>query len=67
MSTDMVKNIFKDNPLKNFTNATKERYWSIVRSDRFVRFKKTAVTLASFQKDGKHFFLRDKLNSSQSG
>jgi hypothetical protein len=24
MSTDMVKNIFKDNPLKNFTNATKE-------------------------------------------
>jgi hypothetical protein len=24
MSTDMVKNIFKDNPLKIFTNAAKE-------------------------------------------
>ena len=29
--------------------------------------KKTAVTLASYQKEGKHFYLRDKLNSSQSG
>jgi hypothetical protein len=30
-------------------------------------FLKTAITLASFQNDGKHFFLRDKLNSLQSG
>jgi hypothetical protein len=30
-------------------------------------FIKSAITLASFQNDGKHFFLRDKLNSSQSG
>jgi hypothetical protein len=30
MSKDMVKNIFKDSPLKNFTNTTKKRYWSIV-------------------------------------
>jgi hypothetical protein len=29
-------------------------------------FLKTAVTLASFQNDGTHFFLRDKLNSLQS-
>ena len=38
MSKEMVKNIFKDSPLKNCTNTTKKRYWSIVRSDRFVRF-----------------------------
>ena len=30
-------------------------------------FLKTAITLASFQNDGKQFFLRDKLNSLQSG
>jgi hypothetical protein len=30
-------------------------------------FLKTAVTLAGFQNDGKHIFLRDKLNSLQSG
>ena len=30
MSKDMVKNIFKDSPLKYFTNTTKKRYWSIV-------------------------------------
>jgi hypothetical protein len=38
MSKDMVKNIFKDSPLKNCTNITKKRCWSIVRSDWFVRF-----------------------------
>jgi hypothetical protein len=36
ISKDMVKNIFKDSPLKYFTNTTKKRYWSIVRSDCFV-------------------------------
>jgi hypothetical protein len=30
-------------------------------------FLKTAVTLAGFQNDEKHIFLRDKLNSLQSG
>jgi hypothetical protein len=30
-------------------------------------FLKTAVTLAGFQNDGKHIFLKDKLNSLQSG
>jgi hypothetical protein len=32
MSKDVDKNIFKDCPLINFTNTTKKRYWSIVRS-----------------------------------
>jgi hypothetical protein len=30
-------------------------------------FLETAITLTSFQNEGKHVFLRDKLNSVQSG
>ena len=50
MSTDMVKNLFKDSSLKNSTNTTKKRYWSIVRSDRFVRFLKNCCNVSKFPK-----------------
>ena len=67
MATDMIKSIFKDSSLKNVTNTTKKRYWSIVRSDRFVRFHKNCYNVSEFPKRRKIFFLRDKLNSLQSG
>ena len=50
MSTDMAKNIFKDSSLKNSTNTTKKQYWSIVRSDRFVRFFENCCNVSKFPK-----------------
>ena len=55
MATNMAKNIFKDSSLKNFTNTTKKRYWSIVRSDRFVRFLKNCYNVSEFPKRRKTF------------
>jgi hypothetical protein len=40
---------------------------SVLGSDRFVRFLKNCYNVSKFQKDGKHCFLRDKLNSFLSG
>jgi hypothetical protein len=41
--------------LKYFTNTTKKRYWSIVRSDRFVRFHKNCYNVSKFPKRRKTF------------
>ena len=41
MLKDMVKNIFKDSPLKNCTNTTKKRYWSIVNVNKFPKRQET--------------------------
>ena len=55
MSTDMVKNIFKDISLQNSANTTKKRYWSIVQSDRFVRFLKNCCNVSRFPKRRKTY------------
>ena len=63
MSTDMVKTYLKTVLLTQLKRDIGLQYEVIDLSD----FLKTAVTLAGFQNDGKHIFLRDKLNSLQSG
>jgi hypothetical protein len=60
----MVKNIFKDSPLKKKLRSDIGLLFEAIDLPGFL---KTAITLASFQNDGKQFFLRDKLNSLQSG
>ena len=67
MSTDMVKTYLKTVLSKILLTQLKSDiglYYEVIDLSDFL---KTAVTLAGFQNDGKHIFLRDKLNSLQSG
>ena len=67
MPTDMVKTYLKTDLLKILLAQLRSDIDLQFEAIDFPDFLKTAVTLASFQKDGNHFFLRDKLNSSQVG
>ena len=68
IATNMIKTIFKGSSFKNVINTTKKRLLALqFEAIDLPDFLKTAIILASFQNDGKHFFLRDKLNSLQSG
>ena len=67
MSTDMVKTYSKTVLSKILLTQLKSDIGLLYEVIDLSDFWKTAVTLAGFQNDGKHIFLRDKLNSLQSG
>ena len=67
MSTDMVKTYLKTVLSEIILTQLKSDIGLLFEVIDLSDFFKTAVTLASFQNDGKHIFLRDKLNSLQSG
>ena len=67
MSTDMVKTYLKTVFSTILLTQLKSDIGLKYEVIDLLNFLKTAVTLAGFQNDGKHIFLRDKLNSLQSG
>ena len=67
MSTDMDKTYLKTVLSKTILTQLKSDIGLLYEVIDLSDFLKTAVTLAGFQNDGKHIFLKDKLNSLQSG
>ena len=66
MATNMVKTYLKTVLYNILLTQLSRDIGLLFEAIDLSDFIKSAITLASFQNDGKHFFFRDKLNSIQS-